>query len=282
MYKETDLLTLALQVFKETTGIPAEIIAEEITTPTGYVDAEIQLGEMPPLLAEIKKTLRPANLGAALTNLKRHKRPGIIITEYMTPPMADNLKKMDIPFLDVAGNAYLKTENTFIYITGKKRVKEPGTQGKNRAFRAAGLKVIFTLLTLKGQLKAPTREIAQNAGVANGTVGNVLKDLEQSGYIYRSKVKGIVIEKRHKLIDNWVEAYPRELRPQLKAQRFKIHDPDWWKDFTYDRWKQDQMWLGGEPAAELLTQYIHTEKIIVYGQPDFREAGKNTRATRAR
>jgi len=274
MYKDTQLLTNALQAFKEITGMPAEITAEEIAAPTGFVDAEIQLGDMQPLIAEIKKTLRPANLGAALANLKRFNRPGILITEYMTPQMADNLKEMDIPFLDVAGNAYLKTPNTFVYITGRKRPKELTTQGQNRAFRAAGLKVIFTLLTLKGQLKAPTREIAHNAGVANGTVGNVLKDLEKLGYIYRSKTKGIVIENKDRLIDNWVEAYPRELRPQLKAQRFQILHPDWWTEFTYDRWQKNQMWLGGEPATALLTQYLFPEKITVYGRPDFKKLAK--------
>lgn len=265
------LLINALEAFRETTGIPADLIAEEIPMPEGVADAEIRLGDAPPLIAEIKKTLRPATLGAALAQLHRHDRPGILITEYVTPQMAEKLKEIDIPFLDVAGNAYLKTPNTFVYITGRKRPKELTMQGHNRAFRAAGLKVIFTLLTLKTQLKAPTREIAYNAGVANGTVGNVLKDLEQLGFIYRSKTKGLVLENRDRLIDNWVEAYPRELRPQLKAQRYQILHPDWWKEFTYARWQKNQMWLGGEPAAALLTQYLYAEKITVYGRPDFKK-----------
>lgn len=265
------ILIDALDAFTATTGIPANIIELEKAMPAGYVDAEIRLGDAPPLIAEIKKTLRPANLGAALANLKRFNRPGILITEYMTPQMAEKLKEMKIPFLDVASNAYLKTPSTFVYITGRKRPKELITQGKNRAFRTVGLKVIFTLLTLKDQLKAPTREIAYNAGVANGTVGNILKDLEQLGFLYRSKAKGLVLENRAKLIDSWVEAYPRELRPQLKAQRFQILHPDWWKEFTYDRWQKNKMWLGGEPAAALLTHYIYPEKITVYGRPDFKK-----------
>jgi len=178
---------------------------------------------------------------------------------------------MDIPFLDTAGNVYLKTPKNFIYVTGRKKPEELIPQGNNRAFRAAGLKVIFTLMTLPGQLKAPTREIAYNAGVANGTVGNILKDLEKLGFIYRSKNKGLVIENKDRLIDNWVEAYPRELRPKLKAQRFNILHPDWWKEFTYDRRQKHQMWLGGEPAAAVLTKYLYPEKITVYGRPDFKK-----------
>lgn len=269
-----EILKLALQAFRETTGITADVLAEEILMPAGYADAEIRLGDAQPLIAEIKKTLRPATLGAALASLQRFNRPGILITEYMTPQMAGKLKEMDVPFLDVAGNAYINTPKAFIYVTGRKKPKALIMQEKNRAFRAAGLKVIFTLLVLKSQLKAPTREIAYNASVANGTVSNILKDLEQLGFIYRSKAKGLVLENRDKLIDNWVEAYPRELRPQLKAQRFHILHPDWWKDFSYDRWQENQMWLGGEPAAALLTRYLYPEKITVYGRPDFTKLAK--------
>lgn len=268
---ENQILNNALEAFRQTTGLPADVLEEEIQLPQGRADAMIRLADTKPLLAEIKKTLRPTTLGAAIAQLQRFKKPGAIVTDYITPQMAERLKEMDIPYLDTAGNVYLKTPKNFIYVTGRKKPEQLIQQGNNRAFRAAGLKVIFTLMTLPGQLKAPTREIADNAGVANGTVGNVLKDLEKLGFIYRSKNKGLVLEKKDRLIDNWVEAYPRELRPQLKAQRFNIQYPDWWKELTYDYWQKYQMWLGGEPAAAILTKYLYPEKITVYGRPDFKK-----------
>jgi hypothetical protein len=85
MYKNTQLLKDALQAFKETTHMAAEIIAEDISLLTGYADAEIQLGNMSPLIAEIKKTLRTENLGAVLSNLKPFNRSSILITEYTSP-----------------------------------------------------------------------------------------------------------------------------------------------------------------------------------------------------
>lgn len=268
---ENKLLNNALEAFRQTTGLPADVLEEEIRLPQGVADAKVRLADTKPLLVEIKKTLRPATLGVVIAQLHRFKKTGAIITEYITPQIAERLKEMEIPYLDTAGNVYLKTPKIFIYVTGRKRPEELTPQGHNRAFRAAGLKVIFTLMTLQGQLKAPTREIAYNAGVANGTVGNILKDLEQLGFIYRSKTKGLVLENKDRLIDNWVEAYPRELRPQLKAQRFTILHPDWWQELTYDRWQKNQMWLGGEPAAAVLTKYLHPEKITVYGRPDFKK-----------
>lgn len=269
-----NILAPALQAFRETTGMTAELVSENEHALYESGDAEIILAGLSPFVAEIKKTVRPATLGAVLANIKRLNRPGILITDYVTPQVAAILKEKGIPFLDVAGNVYLKTPNVFIYVVGRKKPKDFISVGKNRAFRASGLKVIFSLITLDGLLKAPTREIAYNAGVANGTVSNIIQDLEQLGFIYRSKTKGLVIENWEKLIDNWVEAFPRELRPQLKRQRFNILHLDWWKEFTYDRWQKNQMWLGGEPAAALLTQYLYPEKITVYGRPDFTKLAK--------
>ncbi len=274
MKPANQILQNAIAAFRKTTGLYAEVVAEDVRLPVGYADAEINLYDAPTLLAEVKKTIRPATLNAALTNLKRFNRPGILITEYVTTQVAEKLKELDVPFLDVAGNVYLKTPNTFIYVTGRKRPEEITKQGYNRAFRAAGLKVIFALLAMPNMLKAPTRQIADYAGVANGTVGNVIKDLEQEGFLYRSKTKGLVLENKERLIDNWVEAYPRELRPQLKAQRFQILQANWWKEFTYDHWQKNQMWLGGEPAAEVLTRYLRAEKITVYGRPEFTRLAK--------
>jgi hypothetical protein len=129
-------------------------------------------------------------------------------------------------------------------------------------------------LCLPDLIKAPYREIAEKAGVALGTVTNSVKDLEQLGYLYRSKKQGLVLENYQKLVDQWIEAYPHELRPRLKPQRFNVLNPDWWKEYDYDRWEKNNMWLGGEPAAALLTKYLYPEQVTVYGTPNFNKLAR--------
>jgi len=34
------------------------------------------------------------------------------------------------------------------------------------------------------------------------------------------------------------------------------------------------MWLGGEPAAAVLTKFLYPEKITVYGRPDFKKLAR--------
>lgn len=277
--REKDLLNQALTAYKDVTATEAMILDLEIQLDDGVADARIQLGDNPPMLAEIKQTLRPATLVNALAKLNNIPKPYILITHYVTPPLAEKLKDLDVPFLDASGNAYLKTPETFIYITGRKEKKQK-QERTLRAFRAKGLRVIFTLLCWPDIAGAPYREIAEKAGVALGTVTNTVKDLEQQGYLYRSKKQGLVLEQVQKLIDQWVEAYPRELRPQLKPQRFKVLNPDWWKEFNYDRWETNNMWLGGEPAAALMTKYIYPEHVTVYGTPDFKKLARTIHLAR--
>ena len=270
---ENQLLNEALIAYEDVTATAATVIQTQLNVDGEQADAVIQLGDMQPLIAEVKATIRPATLLNTVAQLDRFHRPVILVTRYVTPQLAEKLKEKDIPFIDTAGNAYLHEANTFIYITGRKLKARP--QEKTvRAFRAKGLKVIFALLCRPDLVNAPYREIAEKAGVALGTVTNIIKDLEHLGYLYRSKKKGLILENRQKLIDQWVEAYPNELRPQLKPQRFNILNPIWWKEFNDEHWKKYNLWLGGETAAALLTNYIHPEQQIVYGFPDFKKLAK--------
>ncbi len=264
--QEIQLLREALRAFEETTARPATIIATELRLPQGVADAEVQLDEGRRLIVEIKHTLKPTTLGHAVAQLQRFGRPGLLVTRYVAPPMAERLKQLDVPFLDAAGNAYLRTPRMLIYVTGRKPKQPAPTERTVRAFRPTGLKVIFAILCVPELTEAPYRKIAAEAGVALGTVGWTFYDLKHLGYFRPTRPKGGVIEKRDQLINAWVEAYPQQLRPRLRPRRFRVKEIDWWK--TEDLTRLD-MWLGQEPAAALLTRHLRPEIITIYGDTHF-------------
>ncbi len=264
--KEIQILKEGLRAFEETTGKPATIVATELRLPQGVADAEVKIGEGGRLIVEVKHHLTPTTLGPALAQLQRFGRPGLLVTRYVTPPMAERLKQLDVPFLDTAGNAYLKTPKTLIYVTGRKLPQPAPAERTVRAFRPTGLKVIFALLCVPELTKAPYRKIAEEAGVALGTVGWTLYDLKRLGYFRATRPKGGFIEMRDQLIDAWVEAYPQQLRPRLRPRRFRVKELDWWKT---ENFIQFDMWLGQEPAAALLTRHLRPEIITVYGDTHF-------------
>lgn len=235
----------------------------------GYVTLQPPLGRY---LLEIKQNLTPTRVGAVVAQIRElpGKEPRLLVTDYVTPEVGKALRECGIQFIDAAGNAWLHHEKPLVHVwvIGNKPVK-PLTHKPVTTFRAKGLRVIFPLLCLPDAADAPYRQIAEWAGVALGTVANTLEDLERLGYLHKTR-QGRVLENRADLMRRWVEAYPQELRPRLKPQRFNVLHPDWWKKFTRPDYEQYDIWLGGETAAAVLTRYLHPETTTVYGRPDFK------------
>ncbi len=263
---EATILREALEAFEEVTALRAAAVTEHVRLPEGVADAIFELPDGRKFVVEVKRMLTPATLGQAAAQLARFKKPGVLVTQYVTPPMAERLKALDVPFMDTAGNAYVRLPNLFIYVTGRKPGAPAPREKRVRALRPTGLRVIFALLCNPDLVNAPYRDIAEAAGVALGTVGWVFYDLRRLGYIRESKAHGRIYENRLGLIDKWVEAYTQELRPKLKPRRYRVTNADWWKG---EDLAELDMWLGGEPAAAVLTKHLRPEVVTVYGDTYF-------------
>jgi hypothetical protein len=84
-------------------GLDIEIQAREPAAGDRRVDTLVRIGRgrrARTYTAEIKKGLRPATLGAALHQLAAFNRPPLLIADYVTPPLAEELKARGIAFLD--------------------------------------------------------------------------------------------------------------------------------------------------------------------------------------
>lgn len=259
-----EILKVATQAFEEATGYAIRILNN---TPAGEQrpDAVVRIeppeGPLKEYYAEIKAAITPATLGYAAQQVRRFEHPGILVTRQVGPPMAERLKKMDIGFIDTAGNAYINDPPLFIYVTGRKKTEPPFKIATGRAFRPTGLKVVFALLCRPELANAPYRDIVTLTGVAQGTVGWVINNLKQQNFLTDRGKYGRKLINAPKLLDAWVEHYARELRPKLYIGRYTTKKTGWWKNM--DR-RAGDVCLGGEPAAAVLTDYLHPERITVY------------------
>jgi len=260
--EEEQILEQALHAFQTTTDLDIKVV--KAYRPWEGADAEILLGGQM-LLVEVKRTVTPSTIGAAAAKVMGFGKPGILVTRYITPKMAERLKALDVAFLDTAGNAYLRTPNLFVYVTGIKPQMPAMRERTVRALRATGLKVIFALLCRGDLLNAPYRDIAKAADVALGTVNSVFYDLRRLGHIVETK-SGRRYEDRAGLINKWVEAYAQELRPKLKPNCYRVEKMDWWRQ---ENLADLEMWLGGEPAAAVLTKHLRPEIVTIYGNTRF-------------
>ena len=213
--------------------------------------------------AEVILVLNRAVIGVVAQQIRNLPYRGLLIARYVTPQLADLLKELNIPFIDMAGNAYLNEPPLYIFIKGHRIVDNKHRGPQIRAFRPAGLQIIFALLTNPGLEDAPFREIAKFARVALGTVGFVMKDLKELGYLIDMGPKGRRLRQKEKLLTRWVTNYPEQLRPKQLMGRFKAFEDDWWKHT--DLQKYQALW-GGETAAAYITKFLKPEVITIYTQ----------------
>lgn len=219
-----------------------------------------------PFQIEAKRALRPATLGPVLLRLRGLKPPALLVTDYVTPQIAKLLREAGIAFADTAGNAYLELGGNILYVTGNAPEQQPRTQKVVRAFQATGLRVVFALLCAPELVARPTRELAAKLDVANGTVGRVIDDLTHLGFVTTAGKRNRRLHNLKELLERWVMMYPVRLRPTLLRRRLTTDQPDWWKKEKFD---PQHVVLGGEPAADRLTEYLKPGTVTLYarGEP---------------
>ena len=269
-YRQAELLRTALEALHNTTGLQILVEAEQVFDKAGHrADALVRFvapGGDRRFVVEVKARLNQANLGMAVHQLERFPHKGLIVTDYVNPKMAERLKALDMPFLDVVGNAYLNEPPVFVYINGNKPLERRHRKPPTRAFQPTGLKVLFALLCQPGLENASYREIVKATDVALGTVGWVITDLKELGYLVDMGKRKRRLKNKAKLIERWVTNYPELLRPKLVLGRYRANDRDWWKHAQLHKFRA--CW-GGEVAAAKLTKYLKPERVTVYtmGKP---------------
>ncbi|MFM9971328.1 MAG: type IV toxin-antitoxin system AbiEi family antitoxin [Burkholderiales bacterium] len=262
---ERQLLDAALEVAR-TLGLTAELVQAKPTLGRTQADALVRFthGTQGALYAvEVKRAVRPATLGTALHHLERLGQQALLVTDYVTPPMAETLRKLRVPFIDAAGNAYLEHPGILIWVKGQKPAAPVVPQALGRAFQPTGSQVVFALLCDPVRINLPYRELARLAGVAHGTVGWVIPDLQQQGFVADLKGKRGTrrMFKLDRLLAQWVDAYARQLRPRMLIGRYYVATLDKWRDWPLDQ--HGALW-GGEPAGALLIDYLRPGELTIY------------------
>jgi len=250
-------------------GLDAEVTARDVPLRATHrrVDALARLGvdgRTVEYLIEAKRRLTPATLGATLAQLDQLRahdnRPQVLVTDYVTPPLAEQLKVMNTQFADAAGNAYLRLPGMLVWVTGKKPQGTVTGDRIPRAFQPTGIKLLFGLICQPELAAAPYREIADKTGTALGTINWVMRDLRELGFLtVLKRVRRLHATKR--MLDEWALAYARTLRPKLLIGRYRAPTLQDWQQWQPE--KEGALW-GGEPAAALLTQYLRPGILTFY------------------
>jgi len=256
-------LQAAGQALKRTTGLDAEIHAAP-AIQNRAADAILELTanqRKHRFCAEVKTVDRFETPALIKAQGKAHGGPPLLVAPYITREVAERCRQLHLPFIDTAGNAYLEGPGLLVYVVGNTK---PIELRKNhfRALNPAGLQIAFALACQPALVQTNYREIAARAGVALGTVGPVMKDLEARGYLRSHKEPNRKLLDPERMIEEWVIHYPVTLRPKLNPRRFwaateRLHQADLIQQNAY--------W-GGEAAAEKLTRYLKPTQFTIYAR----------------
>jgi hypothetical protein len=257
-HKETAILDAAVAALRAM-GVKAELRPG----PNRQAGAQVRLhygDQTIKFIAEVRQTVNQANLGVIANRLAQLDTP-LLVTEHVAPPVAERLRELDIEFADAAGNAYIRKPPLLIWVTGRKPEQRLHETRAARAFQPGGLKLIFALLCKPELADANYRDIAGAAAVALGTVGWVMRDLKEAGFLIDLGKRGRKLTNKRKLLDQWVEGYARQLRPKCLIGRYRALTPDWWREAQPGT--LNFQW-GGETAAAKMTKYLKPAVTTVY------------------
>jgi hypothetical protein len=260
--REAAVLEKALEALPRTTGLKGRLVkgrGHRVACGDALIEIKTKTKAYT-FLAEIKNVRHFATVGLVKGQLACTK-PGVrplLVAPYITRALAEHCRVLRLPFLDTAGNTYLEAPGLTVYVTGEPRPAEVRDDIRYRAFTPAGMKIVFVMLCRPELAQGTYREVANAADVALGTVGPVLQDLENRGFLVQRQQRTLTNTKR--LVEDWVTRFPDTLRPKLLRHRYQT---DMERLLALDLRAQDGYW-GGEVAAQRLTGYLKPEHFTLY------------------
>ena len=273
-YAQTErlILTRALDAMKRETGLTGTVLQWEpqLGIPNRRPDALVEIAgpqATQQYAVEVKNKIDRFEI---LNHLRafwpRHAtQPLLVAAPYITRQAAERCHEMDLCFADTAGNLFLQAPGLHIYVIGKRKPTELTATEEGRAITPAGLRIVFALLCQPKLVEATYREIAAKTRVALGTVGPVIKDLENRRHIMPAPQHGPTTRRRfldpQRLFEEWVATYPTVLRPKLNVRRFRGPRPNWTEGVNLNLY--GAFW-GGEVAANRLLHYLQPQTATIY------------------
>lgn len=264
---EKDIIQLALDNLRQTTDIQAVWRAEGPLN--GWLEWKME-GQSYSYVSEIKKEVRPHQLQQIALHHREYEAY-ILIAHRIFPKVKDALRQQGIAYLEVNGNIFIKKGLLFLFVDTQKAIPTVKTKA-NRAFTKTGLKVVFYLLQNRDHIHLTQRELAEKTDVGLGNIPQVLEGLKETGYLIPLNHRTYVWDKRRELLERWVIEYGTVLKPKLKQGRYDYQGN--WNDIQFN--PALTVW-GGEPAADILTDYLRPETYIVYTRENRADLMRNYR-----
>lgn len=200
--------------------------------------------------------------------------PVLLVTYYCPRTAAEELVRAGVNFVDLAGNAHLKTPRFWLYLHGRKPTPmlARAVRGEKGVLAGtAALRVIYALLARPGD-EWRMRDLAAKAGVALGWTNAIVQALRAEGIVRQTKRRGqAVVLKRRPLFDRWATDYGAVLRPHLALGTYAPVDGI--VDDVVARIPKGapvegkRLALGGTWGANAFTHFYRGPRLVIHAEP---------------
>ncbi len=258
---ESDILYTAVENLKKSIKLPIHLKDSKQKS----VDAILSIGSEGRYLVEVKKEVHKSNLPNILAQLSNLQDLSLLVAETISKSTKEILFTKNISYLDMAGNCFIQNENgLYIQIDGRKSTVT--NKRKHKAFNKNGIKLIYALLVEEGLINQSYANMAKAAGISKSTIGSILDDLQERKFLLKISSTKRKLSNREGLLSEWINAYNERLKPTLLRGRFRLL-PN-----KLQKWKQlvlsEDIFWGGEPAADILTNYLSPGEWTIYSNID--------------
>ncbi|MEZ4317941.1 MAG: type IV toxin-antitoxin system AbiEi family antitoxin [Myxococcota bacterium] len=259
--REQEIVETALRSLGESTGLHGTFSRR---SKPGRGDGVLTLSRdetRRPFAVEVKSSIRRVHIPALLETLGSLGQPAVLLTRHVTAPLADELARHGINFVDTAGNAHIAHEGWFIFVKGRSAPGEhaPTTLG------ASVWKVAYALLRDPHLRTAPIRRLAERAGVSPGGASIAIRALHDRGWV-RNLGRERVVVRQEALWRAWEMGWIDRLAARLLVTRAVAPShasvQDWRRWWTAS--PHPEVLVGGELGAQLLGTGIVAETATLH------------------
>jgi len=211
---------------------------------------------------EIKKEIRSHHL-PKIDLLNKENASFMLVADRLFPKIKEQLQHENIAYLEANGNIFIKNQRNFIWLDGNEPTRVE-TEKESRAFTKTGLKVVLLFLLDANWLNKTYRQIAEQAGTTIGNITHIFNGLKKENLILSLSKKEFKINNKKILLEKWITAYELKLKPVIKIGTFRfLKEADFlnWKNITL---QNEKTYWGGEPAGDLLTNYLRPAELTLY------------------
>ena len=256
---ESDILYNAVENLKKWISLSVVIEASN----DERFDAIISIEGKKAYHVEVRKEVHKSNLHRILDRFSLMVRGlPILVARSISQSAKELLKRENVSYIDMAGNCFIKDNNVLhIQIEGKK----PATieeKRKHVAFNKNGIKLIYAFLINESLVNQTYDVMANASNISKSTIGNILKDLKERQFLIQVNHNLRKLNNKEELLEKWIQAYNEKLKPSLFRGRYRFipNRLSTWKSMDLGI---DTFW-GGEPAADILTDYLSPGEWTIY------------------